>query len=124
MSPWSLYYAQKKTVMKVTSVSARSSHNAQNIAIELQEKPSYPGDMNITHRYGVREDGSWLFSPVGTAPMFEYIESTEIVEETCISVGPSPKNNDGRATCFWHPNIKTVKRGDLGQYDCCPECEK
>ena len=36
------------------------------------------------------------------------------------SIGPIPRNNDGRAECFWC-HLPTQKRGG-GLYDVCPSC--
>lgn len=49
---------------------------------------------------------------------FEGFKDGEMVE--LIASGPEPRNNDGRAICFWC-NINTQKRGG-GLYDVCPKC--
>lgn len=41
--------------------------------------------------------------------------------DSIISI-PTPRNNDGRAICFWC-NVPTQKRGG-GLYDVCPKCGK
>jgi hypothetical protein len=38
-----------------------------------------------------------------------------------VAQAQEPKNNDGRAECFWCPGVATAKRGG-GQYDVCPKC--
>ena len=47
-----------------------------------------------------------------------------LVSGEIINNNPSaPRNNDGRAVCFWCPNTNTQKRGG-GVYDICPKCGK
>lgn len=52
---------------------------------------------------------------------YDGLRPNEMVEITSVASQNTPKNNDGRAVCFWCPNTNTQKRGG-GMYDVCPKC--
>ena len=60
------------------------------------------------------EDGTFGYF-LGSPVVFELVERK--------TVSSAPRNNDGRAVCFWCPNTNTQKRGG-GLYDVCPKCGK
>lgn len=69
--------------------------------------------LNEGGSFGIKlPEGRHYTNPKDSAPFF-LIEGTEA----------EPRNNDGRAVCYWCPDTKTQKRGG-GMYDVCPKCGK
>jgi len=58
----------------------------------------------------------WEYEYDGLVPE----EMVELISSPVASQN-EPKNNDGRAACFWCPKTNTQKRGN-GAYDVCPKC--
>jgi hypothetical protein len=58
------------------------------------------------------EESMYWFPDEWLAPLTD----AEVGKELC-----EPRNNDGRALCWWCSGVPTEKRGG-GAYDLCPDC--